>query len=177
MAIVADRERGFSLVELVTVFVLIGILSVAVVSRLNISTFQAVSFDEELRSAIRFAQKFAIVSGCDVRVNIDAVAGTYALDLRVDVNTGINAGVPASCLTTANLGFGTPLRNPSGRTFPTRDFAGTAPAGVAIAGQTFAYNRQGIPFDPNTGDPLAANINFTVGGRSFIVHAGTGYVQ
>lgn len=153
-------NRGFTLTELVSVLVLIGIVSVVAVSRFNATPLQTAGFDQELRSALRFAQKFAIMSGCDVQVVVDAGVGRYDLYLRN--NTG---GSPDSCLSTSgDLTFGTPLPSPTGGVF-----SGTAPAGVDITtGLTFFYDRQGRP---STGGAIDIT-----DGNTITVAPETGYV-
>jgi MSHA pilin protein MshC len=148
---------GFSLVELVSVLILIGIISVVAVSRFNATPFQTAGFDQELRSALRFAQKFAITSGCDVQVDVDAATDSYALTLRGDVGA-----LPETCLS-ASGAFGPSLPSPTGGVF-----SGTAPAGVVInSGLTFFYDRQGRP---STGGIIDVN------GNSITVEPETGYI-
>ncbi|HEY3487385.1 MAG TPA: hypothetical protein VGL10_04915, partial [Gammaproteobacteria bacterium] len=138
--------------------VLISILSVMATARLDINPFRTASFQQELRSALRFAQKLAIASGCDVQVSVDAATDSYALNMRNDVNTG----VPASCLSAVSATFDVPVRNPTGG-----NFARTAPTGIDItAGLTFVYNRRGVP---------SATGAIVVSGQTITV-AGTGYV-
>lgn len=165
-----DREHGFSFMEIVAVLILVGILSVSAVSRLNVTSLREASFQQELLSAIRFAQKFAIASGCDVQVDIDAVADTYTLSLRTDVTAA-----PASCLASSTAvplaAFGPPLRNPA----TGGNFTGSQ-SGIDITdGEIFAYNRQGIPVVPATGVAMAVDGDINVGGQTIVIAAGTGY--
>lgn len=149
---------GFSLVELVSVLILVGIVSIVVIARFDARPFQTASFDQELRSAIRFAQKFAIVSGCDVRVDIADAGNTYALWLRDDAVTSSDACLGASGA------FGTPLNSPTGGAF-----AGSAPGSVDIGNDlTLFYDRRG---SPSTGGTV------TVDGRTITVEPVTGYVH
>lgn len=73
-----SHNSGFSLVELLTVIVLLGILGVFALGRLSTpDTFAARGFFDDTVTAVRFAQKLAISSGCDVRVIL--TAGSYEL--------------------------------------------------------------------------------------------------
>lgn len=74
----ADKCRGFSLVELITVTILLGILSVVALGRFgDQDRLLARGYFDEFAAAMQFAQKLAISSGCDVRVN--ATASGYEL--------------------------------------------------------------------------------------------------
>jgi MSHA pilin protein MshC len=148
------KNSGYTVLELITIIILIGVLSIVVVSRFDLNPFQVVGFEQELRSAIRFAQKFAIVSGCEVQVTVNA--GGYGMRVRDDADTD-------GCLA-AGDGFGTLLNNPSGGTF-----TGTPPSGVAItSGLIFIYDRQGRPSVSGT---------IVAGGQNIVIEAGSGYVH
>ena len=74
------RNAGFSLVELITVILLLGILGVVALGRLTDQNLIAArGFFDDTVSAVRFAQKLAISTGCDVRVN--TTASSYQLRL------------------------------------------------------------------------------------------------
>ena len=73
-----NDNSGFSLVELGTVVLLLGILSVFALSRVGQGdVFEARGYFDDTVTAVRFAQKFAISSGCDVRVVV--AAKTYSV--------------------------------------------------------------------------------------------------
>lgn len=70
--------RGFTLVELILVIVMIGILSAVVGPRFFArQAFDERLFFEESLAAVRYAQKLALASGCQVQVSLDA--GGYRL--------------------------------------------------------------------------------------------------
>ena len=63
---------GFSLIELIMVISIIGIIAVYTTSRLNLDTFRQAGFSQQAKAAIRYAQKLALATGCDVSVSITA---------------------------------------------------------------------------------------------------------
>jgi MSHA pilin protein MshC len=147
-------SAGFTLLELLSVIVILGILSAVAVAHLDIDPFRTASFEQELRSALRFGQKFAIASGCDVQVTVDA--GGYNLKIRNDANAG--------CLT-ATGAFGTFLKNPTGGTF-----SAAPPSGVTVSAASFTYDRQGRPSG-------GGNVTITVDTQTITIEAVTGYVH
>lgn len=150
------RQTGFTLMELTVIVLLLGILSVAVFSRFDAAPFRTAGFGQELRAAIRFAQKFAIVSGCDVQVDISGAG--YALRIRDDA-----PGLAPPCIG-ASGAFGTGLQNPATGSA----YAGAPPAGVTVGNLAFIYDRQGRP---SSGGAVA------VGANTITVEAGTGFVH
>lgn len=79
--IYGDR-RGFTIVELVVVIVLLGIMSAFALPRFfNVGDYQARAAYDEVASALRYAQKLAVGSGCAVQVSI--ASNSYELQQRV----------------------------------------------------------------------------------------------
>lgn len=64
--------KGISLIELIIVIVLVSILSVYAIPKLNIDNFRETGFSQQAKATIRYAQKLALVTGCDVSVSITA---------------------------------------------------------------------------------------------------------
>ncbi len=147
---------GFSLVELLVIVVLISILSIAVLPALfNKSNFDEAGFHLDLISAIRYAQKNAIATGCDVQATISAATRSYALNYR----TG---GTNTSCGSGA---FTDPVPHPQGQ----GNFAGTASADVSISNDlTVVYSSSGSPSSGGT---------VSVGSKTITVEPLTGYVH
>lgn len=80
------EQRGFTIVELIMVIVILGIISAVALPRF----FDRKSFDErfyfeEVLSSVRYAQKLAVASGCSIKVLVDSDGYrlTYAKDCGV----------------------------------------------------------------------------------------------
>ncbi|SHJ78968.1 MSHA pilin protein MshC [Malonomonas rubra DSM 5091] len=62
------QEAGFTLVELVVIIILLGILAAFALPRfVDIETFRARASYDEVAGALRYAQKLAVASGCNVQ--------------------------------------------------------------------------------------------------------------
>lgn len=76
-----ENRKGFSLVELVVVILMLGILAaVAVPVFFDLDDYRERSAYDETAGALRYAQKLAVGSGCDVRVVINS--NSYRLQQR-----------------------------------------------------------------------------------------------
>lgn len=97
------RARGFSLIELVAVIVMLGALAVFALPRLETAGFDRYAFRQELLAALRYAQKTALASGCDTAVELTAGSDRYALLQR-------DGGDATGC---GGGGFGDPVGDPA----------------------------------------------------------------
>ena len=150
------RSAGFSLFELIIVVVLLSILSVFSLSRLfDQEDFAARGFFDDTVNAVRFAQKLAISTGCDVRVS--TVAAGYSL--------------LQSSTCTAN-DFPNPVVNPANRGNNYQNL--NLPSGFSFAPATsITFNARGIP---DSGSDVAFTITDGVTIYSFNVDGQTGLV-
>lgn len=144
------NQSGFTLVELVMTLIIIGILAAVVGPRFfDRKVFDERLFFEETVSAVRYAQKLALASGCLIQVSFDA--NGYRLRRAADCSSG---------------SFSAEVQGPDGQV----RFANTVPSGVAVSATQFP-----VVFD-SLGRPSGA-ANATIGAFTFSVTAETGLVR
>lgn len=142
-----SAQHGFTLTELVTVIVILGVLSVAALPLwFNRTDFEQRGYFDELLQATRYAQKLAVASNCNVQITINAAS--FALAFQ---------SAPFGHCNNANIEL------------PGKPGPYTAPAGVVISGGT------NITFSPSGRANTDATIS--VDTHSLRVYAATGYVE
>jgi MSHA pilin protein MshC len=152
--------KGFTLVELIATLIIIALIAAVTGPRFfNVSSFRESGFFEETLSAVRYAQKHAVATGCPVRVQVTANGFTL-----LSVNPAVPADV-SGCNTTPYPSFGTVILDPSGNA---ATFTRTAPSDIALSPQDFTFFPLGN---------ASATVTVTVGARQFRVIDVTGFVQ
>lgn len=145
----AGPDRGFTLIELVTVMILIGILAVVALPRLNSAQdFRAAAFRDQVAASLRYAQKSAVAKRRMVCATVAAdgssltlaVAASFGADACTNVLAGAAGANPAAVSPSASVSVSAapagPLYfQPSGAV--TSDAAGTTAATfvLTVAGQ------------------------------------------
>jgi MSHA pilin protein MshC len=146
--------RGFTLTELVVVIVIATILAAFAIARIDTRDFDAEGYANQVRAAVRYAQKIAISQRRNVTVTVNASAGV-----------SLAYAAPTSA----------PVRMPPG----TDAFVVSKPAGASLSGTlsggSFTFSPLG---DPGAGGTIIVS---AVGGGitpvTITVEGGTGYVH
>lgn len=155
MFMASGYSKGFTLVELIAVLVIIALITAVGRSLFfDVNVYRERGFYEETLAAARYAQKLAVASGCPVRVQTT----TTGFTLFRSANVAACAGGP----------YNTPIADPSGGA---ATFTRTAPDGVAVAAQSFIFTADGAV------NMVPATLDVSIGGRVFRVHRDTGFVE
>ena len=142
------------------VLVVLAALSVFAFPRFIQQTdFNSSAFYQELKTAIRFANKLSIASGCPIQLVI--TANSYSLYYPNNTDS-----IAATCDPPTGFGLN-PVTNPS----KPGNYTGTTSSGVTITGfGDFYFGTSGEPSSAGT-------ITVNPGSRQIIIHSATGFVQ
>ena len=148
MAKLGQRDRGFTLVELIVVIVIVGIVALIAAPRFfTASTFDAARFHDAAITAIRYAQKVAVAQ----HTNIYVITSASSVALCYD----------AACAT--------PVPRPADGA----PYTLAAPSGIGITAASFSFNALGQP-NPNTTQQLSITGDIA---RQITIERETGHVH
>lgn len=154
-AFAAGASRGYTIVEVLLVIVILGVLGAVAGPRFfDNDAFAERAYYDELVSALRYAQKAAVASGCPVRVDIGVTS--YALAQQA---------ASAGHCDPADTSFPLPVRLPTGEAV-----TGSAPSGITTAPST------SLLFFPVGRTNLGADQVIAVGSRTLAIQAESGLV-
>jgi len=150
-------HRGFTLVELVVTLSILGVLAMVALPRFfTTDRFAAMGHADAVLSALRFAQRTAVATGCDTRIRVGA--------------DGFDLWQRATSCTVGD--FTRPLARPGGE-----HWSGRTPAGVSSSALDLYFDRSGRPWQTATGQPLRSAQTVTIGDLVLWVEPVTGFAH
>lgn len=151
------RPSGFSLIELVVTLMIAGIVMAVAIPMFNDPQINESWFQEQVRAALRYAQRQAVAQRRCIFVEVTAAQ----VKLRYGDAACAAAGSPLTFLATVQAGKA-----------PGDAYVLEAPSGTALspAPTTFSFNGLGQP-------SFGSTLTLSVGARAVTIAAETGYVQ
>jgi MSHA pilin protein MshC len=154
------RAQGFTMIELITVMIVLGILSAVAIPMLTGggNGMAGAAYRNELASGLRYAQKVAVSHRRLVCASIAANGASMTLTIAQAANA-------STC--------GTPLTSPDGTSYASRDQAITA-SGFALL---FFQPNGTITTGGGSNAPVAAGTLAVTGQPGIRIQGATGYVE
>lgn len=186
MRLCKSSRSGFTLVELISVLIIISILALVALPRFfDNQAFDARIFYDQAQSMLRHAQKIAIAQNRNVHVRLDGASFAFCFDAFAADGT-CSSQVPAPG--GKNSGSADTMAScPNSATYSATWFCEAIPTGIVYAAdsatQRFYFNALGKPFYPADTPPASSfaklDISLTGGGstRHIYVEPETGYVH
>ena len=142
------HERGFTIIELIMVIVILGVLAVFATPMLRTDDFKARGFHDETLALLRYAQKTAVAQRRSVCVNLNS--------------TGVTMTIFATNPSSGTCAAATVLNPPN-----------TPRGGTGLVGTPSAFQ-----FTPLGSTDQSSNVTIAISNAAAItVEAATGYVH
>jgi MSHA pilin protein MshC len=149
------QQKGFTIVELVVVIVILGILSAVMAPRFfDQQDYQQRAFGDHLAQALFYAHSKAVASGCDVRVEVTSSgftlyrhSATSSCGTVPPTTTQLTHpdGDPYTAVAPQTLAAATIVFDALGRArnsgYVVTDFTDIAGLGIDVAGETGCVSR------------------------------------
>ncbi len=165
---VAETQRGFTMIELVVVIVMVGILAVYVAPRFfDASIFKSRGFADQVQATLSYAQKQAIAQHRNVCVTITSSA--------ISLKIAGSSGATSSCNTDL-----VPLSaQPSTCAYPPYEICTPSTSVTLSPSASFNFDALGKPWDVLGATPSAIQKSFTISTvtNPVVVEPETGYVH
>ena len=149
-------SAGFTLTELVLVIVIAGILAAVAYTKVDISTFDAPGFTDQVRASVRYANKLAVAQRRSVYVLLSS-GDTLALCYDSGCSTAVT-----------NLAGNNDCDNTSAY-----KICGKRGTTIASAGTPFSFDSKGQP----SAGPITITVTSGTTSQTITVESTTGFVH